>query len=88
MSIFQKLNQFREDQYNTVVDHKKISMDPTPKDTMSATGDVPGSAIGDVRKAGAILQRNPIGLLVSELIFPPSTAHGTLESEIKRGGFK
>ena len=88
MSIFQKLNQFREDQYNTVVDHKKISMEPTPKDTMPLIGEGGTKAIGEVRKAGAILKANPMGALISELIFPPSTAHGTLDAEIKRGGFK
>ena len=43
---------------------------------------------GEIRKAGQILSGNPLGALAAELIFPPATAHGTIESEMKRGGFK
>ncbi len=62
------------------------------KDTMPGVMDKTMSDVrtkfGDLRKAGAILSGNPLGAIAAELIFPPSTAHGTLESEIKRGGFK
>ena len=39
--------------------------------------------VGDIRKAGAILQRNPLGTLMSELIFPHATADGTMDARSK-----
>ena len=37
--------------------------------------------VGGVRKAGAILKNNPYSLLLSELIFPPALADGTLKGK-------
>ena len=39
--------------------------------------------IGGIRKAGAILQGNPLGAFVAELIFPDSVADGTMDARSK-----
>ena len=41
--------------------------------------------IGGIRKAGAILQGNPVGAFAAELIFPDSVADGTLDGAVKKG---
>ena len=43
--------------------------------------------IGKIRKAGAILKGNPLGLLISELVFPEPVADGTLKGAIERHGY-
>ena len=43
--------------------------------------------IGKMRKAGAILKGNPLGLLISELVFPDPVADGTLKGAIERHGY-
>ena len=43
--------------------------------------------IGKLRKAGAILNNNPLGLLISELVFPDPVADGTLTGAIQRHGY-
>ena len=44
--------------------------------------------VGGVRKAGAILQNNPYSLLLSELIFPPAMADGSLKGVINKHGYE
>ncbi len=45
------------------------------------------STFGEMRKAGAILNANPIGAIVNDLVFPKPMADGTLEAAIKSGGY-
>ena len=42
-----------------------------------------GRLVGEIRKAGQILKANPIGALVSDLIFTPPMADGTLDARRK-----
>ena len=39
--------------------------------------------VGETRKAGAILKANPVGALISDLIFTPSMADGTMDARSK-----
>tara|TARA_Y100000817_G_C16770200_1_gene505732 strand:+ start:789 stop:1022 length:234 start_codon:yes stop_codon:yes gene_type:complete len=43
------------------------------------TGHNPRDAFGEMRKAGQILSANPVGLVISELVFPEPMSDGTLE---------
>jgi|TARA_B100000035_G_scaffold3373_1_gene2914 hypothetical protein len=42
---------------------------------------------GELRKAGAILSANPVGVVLSELIFPRPFGDGSLKAAIKREGY-
>ena len=41
---------------------------------------------GEIRKAGSILTANPIGAIVSDLIFPDPVSSGTLTDTMERFG--
>ena len=41
---------------------------------------------GEIRKAASILSASPIGMVVSELVFPKGVADGTLEGALKLNG--
>jgi hypothetical protein len=41
---------------------------------------------GEVRKAASILKAHPVGMIVSELVFPKGVADGTLEGALKLNG--
>ena len=41
---------------------------------------------GEMRKAASIFNASPIGLAVSELVFPRGVADGTLEGALKLNG--
>ena len=43
---------------------------------------------GELRKAGAVLSGNPYSLLLSELIFPPAMADGSLKGVINKHGYE
>tara|TARA_R100001443_G_scaffold73561_1_gene81478 strand:+ start:252 stop:710 length:459 start_codon:yes stop_codon:yes gene_type:complete len=63
-----------------------ISVTQRGPDILDPVRDAVGSSygqkiVGDVRKAGAVLKSNPMGLLISELIFPPAVADGTLKGK-------
>ena len=51
-------------------------------DVKKAFGDAKNT-FGEIRKAGAILQANPLGALLGELIFTPPAADGTLDARSK-----
>ena len=42
---------------------------------------------GEIRKAGAILSANPVGMIISELVFPKGVADGTLSGALNRNGY-
>ena len=42
-----------------------------------------GRLVGEIRKAGQILKANPIGAIVSDLIFTPPMADGTMDARSK-----
>ena len=65
-----------------------VTLPGIPGVSLGAAKDDAMHKYGEIRKAGQILSANPLGALAAELIFPPATAHGTIESEMKRGGFK
>ena len=62
------------------------------KDTMPGVVDAAmtdaRTKIGELRKAGQILKSNPLGALVTELVFPEPVADGTLDAAMKRGDHK
>ena len=62
------------------------------KDTMPGVIDATmadaKTKFGELRKAGQILKTNPVGALVTDLIFPEPVADGTLDAAMKRGDHK
>lgn len=54
---------------------------PLQSAIQGAGGDRP--IVGEIRKAGQILKANPIGALVSDLIFTPPMADGTMDARSK-----
>ena len=65
-----------------------ISVTSTGPNILSGLQEAVAPAVGDIRKAGAILKGNPLSATLSELIFPEPVADGTLEAAIKGGGYK
>ena len=58
-------------------------------DILQMLGDAKRDGIrqmGELRKAGAILNANPGGLVISELIFPPQAAGGELSEVYAKFG--
>jgi len=51
-------------------------------DVGGAFGDAKNT-YGEIRKAGAILQANPLGALLGDLIFPQPMADGTMDARSK-----
>ena len=71
----------------------QIKMHPNTKKGLDDARELFGGAFrqaqddyGEIRKAASILKAHPLGMAVSELIFPKGFADGTLEGALKING--
>ena len=73
--------------------NNQIKMHPNTEKGLEEARELFGGAFnqakddyGEIRKAASILKAHPVGMVVSELIFPQGFADGTLEGALKLNG--
>ena len=73
----------------------QIKMHPNTEKGLEEAREIFGGAFnqakddyGQIRKSASILKAHPVGMGVSELVFPQGFADGTLEGALKLNGSK